>query len=51
MVQYESYPPQVMVYMGMGAVWENLTHGIPVRNPSVLQKDFCVPSSEKLKTF
>jgi len=33
MVQYGYYPQQVMVYMGMGVVWENLTHGLPILNP------------------
>ena len=33
MVRYGSYPPWVMVYMGVSAVWENPTCGIPVCNP------------------
>ena len=32
-VWYGSYLPQVMVYMGMGTVWENPTCSIPVWNP------------------
>jgi len=33
MVQYGYYPWQVMVYMGMGVVWENLTCRLPVLSP------------------
>jgi hypothetical protein len=28
------YPPWVMVLAGTGAVWENPTHSIPMRNPN-----------------
>ena len=28
------YPPKVTVLVGMGTVWENLTHSIPMWNPS-----------------
>ena len=33
MVRYGSYLPQVMVYTGASAVWENLTCSIPVCDP------------------
>jgi hypothetical protein len=29
------YPPTGTVYTGMGAVWENLTCGLPVLNPTL----------------
>jgi hypothetical protein len=29
------YPLQVSVLAGMGGVWQNPTHGIPVQNPKL----------------
>src|SRR5882724_1604799 len=37
MVRYGHYPWRVTVYMGMGAVCENLTHGLPILNPTPTQ--------------
>jgi hypothetical protein len=49
-VRYGYYPPQVTVSAGVGMVWQKLTHGIPILNPSQASPPKSTPPSPPIPT-
>jgi len=49
-VRYGYYPPQVTVSAGAGTVWQKLTRGIPVLNPSQVSPPKSTPPSPSIPT-